>query len=131
MLSLKKSKLIGIALLSMLLLMPMQTVSANDYFSLNSTNNTWTGAQKKNDWANAVVNLQSGLGLPWSSVRLDVMTDQFYGGVRESATAPITATSNAYYDLYYYSGYGTMGQYYRLDSWAYSSTNSISGIWAP
>ena len=67
----KKSKLIGIALLSMLLLMPMQTVSANDYFSLNSTNNTWTGAQKKNDWANAVVNLQSGLGLPWSSARCD------------------------------------------------------------
>lgn len=127
----KKNKiLIGLAT-SLLLFTQVQRVSANATFNLNNSNNTWSAAQKKTDWASAVVNIQSGLGLAWASVRLDVMTDAFYGGVRESATPPITATNNAYYYLGYYSGYGTPEQYYRLDSWSYSGTSSISGIWAP
>lgn len=127
----RNKKFVLICTMIALLFIQVPEVSANASFSLNSYNPTYTAAQKKLDSLSAVANVQSGLQSPWASVRLDVITDAYYNGYRESATAPVTANNNTRYYLGYYAGYGTPGMYYRLDSWSYSGTSGISGIWAP
>lgn len=121
-----------ILIFSILIAFPTQTASANYGFTLNKTSPTWTREQRKADRDPAIANIQSGLEPLGASVNLSVITDTFYNGVREQATSPLYGVStHGRYSLYYYQGYGTIGQFYRLDSWGYTNTNSISGIWAP
>ncbi len=102
-------------------------------FTLNpstSVTRVMTEQKFKEDYEDAVVNLQSGLKNDYVTFRIRTP-----GNNTQPASNYVDADSYRKYYLAYWSGYGNWGDYYSLaasyDEGQSRSGASVSGIWAP